>query len=131
MMKQYHEADSQTSFSRLRHELQALGGQVGAPLPILADGDFREDGLALDFDHWCLRILTKFPGQLTFRQKALLNALDAYLDAMSGEGNEDLWTEEAIRRSREWEDVRQLARQALEAFGWECEPVACDGALLA
>ena len=52
---------------------------------------------------------------------------------MSGQDGDDLWSEEAIRESDVWADIRGLARQALGSFGWESEPaswgapVALDG----
>ncbi len=114
--------DTDTAAATLGHELRALA--------MLADIQARAeqaDAIALDFDHWCLPILSQFKGDLTVRQRALLNALDAYFDELSSEGDECLWSEEAIRNSAEWSDIRSLARQALEAFGWRGQDLLLNG----
>ena len=115
-MKHFEDADPETTLARLRSELHAIG--------MLADSagtteDSKAGDLALDFDHWCLCVLADGASALTVRQRALLNALDAYFDAMSQDGQEDLWTDDAIRRSAEWADIRGLAMKALASFGWE------------
>lgn len=97
----------------LQRELRALA--------MLADIQLqpeRAGTVALEFDHHCLSILSACQGKLTVRQRALLNALDVYFDELSRQGDEALWSETAIRESLEWADIRGLARQALEAFGW-------------
>jgi len=107
--------------SALRQELLALA--------MLADIQARAeqaDAIALEFDHWCLSILSGFEGELTVRQRALINALDAYFDELSRQEGEALWTETAIRESPEWSDIRSLARQALESFGWRGEDLLVE-----
>lgn len=113
------EADASTT---LRHELRAL-----AMLADIQAQPEQADAIALEFDHWCLAILSTFRGELTVRQRALLNALDAYFDELTQQGDEDLWSEAAIRDSQEWSDIRGLARQALESFGWPGTDLLLDG----
>ena len=108
----------------LRRELLALA--------MLADIQGRPEhagDIALDFDQCCLSILSASRGDVTVRQRALLNALDAYFDELSRQGDEALWSEAAIRESLEWSDIRGLARQALESFGWRGQDLLleCDG----
>lgn len=113
-----HETDTTTT---LRQELLAL-----AMLADIQTQPEHADTIALDFDHWCLSILSTFPGRLTVRQRALLNALDAYFDELTRHDDEALWTETAIRESLEWSDIRGLARQALESFGWRGQDLLLD-----
>ena len=112
-------ADASTT---LRHELLALA--------MLADIQAQPEhagAIALEFDHWCLSILSTFQGALTVRQRALLNALDAYFDELSRQEDEAVWSEAAIRHGHEWADIRSLARQALESFGWRGQHTLCEG----
>jgi hypothetical protein len=56
------------------------------------------------------------PGVLTPEQATTLRALDQQLDAMSGVEHADLWAEGSIRTAPEWDEVRRLARLALESL---------------
>ena len=51
------------------------------------------------------------------RLKALLNCINALDDPASN----DFWTVEALSSDPRWEEVRNLAKQALTAFNWTIE----------
>ena len=68
--------------------------------------------------HW---VLQSPDAQLTDDQRCSLVELDSFLDRMSGKPNAHLWTDEALRSLPEWNQVRRMARQALELFGWPIE----------
>ena len=58
-------------------------------------------------------------GDLSRAQLDALEALGARLAIVSRDGAEfdaDLWTDEAVRTSVHWRDVRTLARAALDLF---------------
>ena len=126
-MRHYEATDHATTISRLKHELRALGMLADVPLGLVLKRGKTADDLAQEFDHWCLCVLSSEGGNLTVRQRALLNALDAYFDTMSIDGQEQLWTEDAIRNRPEWADIRGLACQALSSFGWELESLQGQG----
>jgi hypothetical protein len=77
------------------------------------------DELALDYDHWSTSIHSYW--SLSQDQTACLNSLDDYLDAMGGERNRAVWTDEALLSDPRWERVRHLARLALASFGLQIE----------
>lgn len=52
----------------------------------------------------------------------LVQMLDSQLEAMSGEANSELWTENAMHTSVEWERVRHLASELIAAMGWSASP---------
>ncbi len=80
------------------------------------------DELALNFGAWYQTDETwEFHRILMDGQLAALEPLDKQLDRMSGEENEELWSTDALDGS-EWMMVRQLAREALRAFGYEFHP---------
>jgi hypothetical protein len=74
------------------------------------------DELALDFDHWALCL----PGywQLSREQERLLASIDRLLTKMSDLHDLALWTDEALYNDPRWERGRELAQQAMIAFGW-------------
>ena len=48
--------------------------------------------------------------------------VDAKLEEMSNRYDMSLWTDDALRTRPEWVEVRRLAREALEAMGYDLEP---------
>src|SRR5215210_7731568 len=77
------------------------------------------DELALDFEQW----LQTAAGQHEFsaEQRTALTSLDDVLSAMSGADQAELWIDEALDSSGEWENVRERARGTLTVFGWPLE----------
>jgi hypothetical protein len=78
--------------------------------------------LALDFDHWASVIGTYHGHELSRERAESLRAISARLSMMSRDGAEfdpNLWTDEALRTSEHWEQIRQLASIALTEFASE------------
>jgi hypothetical protein len=117
------EADEREYLMReLKYSLQALALPAAVQLELYPDGAAKADELALDFDHFQLCVRDNYGGDLSERQRRLLDRLDQELEEMSGAQNASLWTEEALRKAPEWEHIRVLAKEALESFGWEVNP---------
>src|SRR5688572_17600723 len=74
--------------------------------------------VADDAGHWIRWVLQWAETTVTDEQRSSLAELDALTDRMSGEQNAYLWTEDALRSRPEWDEVRRMARKALELFGW-------------
>ncbi len=78
--------------------------------------------LALEFDE-CRRLAQPIlEGSLDQGPNELVQMLDSQLEAMSGEANSELWTENAMHTSVEWERVRHLASELIVAMGWSASP---------
>jgi hypothetical protein len=73
------------------------------------------DEIALDIEHWLE--VGRDSGLLDEPVLRLLVEIDGQFDAMSKVGNDDMWTEQAIRTSPEWAIQRERARTALAALG--------------
>ena len=58
--------------------------------------------------------------------KAAIQKLDETIDRMSGPANAELWTIVALEKSPEWVELRELAKQVLQAFGWPDNPPPVD-----
>jgi hypothetical protein len=102
---------------RLKYALQA----VAAPETQLArypDFIVNPDELALEFDE-ALRVALSTPDHgLSSEQLGYLIAIDTFLEKlrdpeMSGWD----WTDAAVRSGNDWAQVRELAADALRAFG--------------
>ena len=75
---------------------------------------YNVDELALEFSDFALLLPQVRRAEMMSAEAAsAIEAVDAQLDAMSGEEHAELWTVEAVRTSAEWTKVRELARTAL------------------
>jgi hypothetical protein len=120
-MSDFNPQDPETKarlFLRLKHSLQGLAVDAESQLTIHPPCTAQIDELALDYDHWFLTCLSNYESELSTAQLAALRVIDRTLDRMSGMGNSELWTPEALRTSTKWENVRRLAHAALKAFNW-------------
>ena len=104
---------------RFQHALQALALPAVVQVQLFPDFVCKADELALNFDHWSSCMLAWYRDTLTPAQRDPIDAIDHHLARMSGTHNAALWTDEALHEAPEWNEVRQLARHALAAFGWE------------
>jgi hypothetical protein len=112
-------------FLRTKEALQLLACSPAVQFRLLPDVCVGDE-LALDFHHWQGVMIDNFSSELTSEQIANLVAIDEILDRFSRGGSdysEEFWTDEAVRKSPDWESIRQMARQSLSRFGWpEEEP---------
>ncbi len=111
-------------FRELKWSLQALAIPASDQLSLFPQFAAMADELALDFDHWASVVNDNYEEELSSAQIGALAAISQTLERMSSHAVEfeaDLWTEEALRSSSHWEDIRRLAAVALEAFGWPLE----------
>lgn len=114
---------------QLKWALQALAIPAEAQLRLFPDWVVKADELALDFDHWALVIRSNYAEELTHQQSARLADVDRSLGEMPRGGagaGVDLWSDDALRSSPHWVQVRQCAGAALAAFGWPVEGPPAD-----
>ena len=104
-------------FHCLEERLQALAMPADVQLALFPEGIAKVEELALEFDYALGMKWSAKRRRITPEQETLLQHIDDTLDQMSGP--EPFWTEEALRNSPEWNAVRNVAKEALEAFGWE------------
>lgn len=112
----------QTQLQRLQHAVQALAMPSELQLALFPRHSCVADELALDFDNWYGAVRGNSIIELTLEQRVSLENLDALLMKMTSRKTPELWTDAALDRSEEWEDVRTLAKSVLLAFGWEEGP---------
>ena len=112
-------------FLRTKEALQLLACSPAVQFRLLPDVCVGDE-LAVDFHHWQDVMIDNFSSELTAEQIASLAAIEEIFSRFSRGGSEyreEFWMDEAVRKSPDWESIRQMARQALSRFGWpEEEP---------
>jgi hypothetical protein len=107
-------------FDRLKHSLQLLAASPEVQLRLLPPQVCKADELALDFDQWREVVLHNYGEDLSTDRRSALTALDEKLRWLSANGREH-WTDQALRHSQEWQNIRDFAARVLDAFGWPIE----------
>jgi hypothetical protein len=106
-------------FSALVASLKALASEPSDQLALFPESVGKAGDLAARFES-SMRALGDDSGrQLSRAQLDALEALGARLATVSRDGAEfdaDVWTDEAVRTSVDWRDVRALATAALDLF---------------
>lgn len=116
------QVDEQRAWLRrqLAASLQALAA-AGSGQPVLfPEWAPTASELAMHFEHWLSAIREHETIELSAGEATALAALERKLQTMSRDGAEfdaDLWTDAAVAESPHWEEVRRLARAALETAG--------------
>jgi hypothetical protein len=111
---------------RFEWSVRALAQPAEVQLKLYPSFVCHADELALEFDECRQLAQPMLAGRLDQRQGQLIETLDSYLQSISGQVNAELWTEEAMRTSAEWERVRGLANEILAAMGWSTSPPPLD-----
>ena len=104
---------------QLKWSLQALALPAELQLQQFPEFVVITDELMLEFDNW-LQVAAR-QQKFSPEQQAALQQLDRLFDEMCQSDAADLVPEIALQQDSRWQEVRQLAGRALEAFGWSCE----------
>ena len=113
--------DQATQLRHLKWSLQALAASASEQLALFPDSVTEADELALDFDNCAAVVRGRDESGLSEAQLAALSAIDQQLATMSRLATEldaDMWSETALKHDQNWAQIRQLAEEALKAFGW-------------
>src|SRR5262245_23627157 len=108
--------DHEIAFNQLKWALQALAQPPDVQPTLFPDFVVVADELALEFDNWYRATIWR--DGFTTAQKSALAAVDQFLAQMSDAKNSELWQIEALINRPEWQQVRQLAVEALQSLGW-------------
>jgi hypothetical protein len=109
--------EDQSAFLQLQWATQALAADPEAQLglfPAFVDKPFELDD---DFDNWFRATVWRSSLAISPAQEAALRKLSNALGALPGSE----FSENAVRVSAAWKQLRSLARDALECFGWSRE----------
>jgi hypothetical protein len=106
-------------FSTLVASLRALASEPSDQLALFPESVSKASDLAAQFEISVRAIGDDGAGTLSRAQLDAVEALGVRLATVSRDGAEfdaDLWTDEAVRTSVHWRDVRALAKAALDLF---------------
>jgi hypothetical protein len=115
------------SLGQLKWSLQALALPYDAQRRLFPSFACTADELALDFDHWWET--ARHQHAFTADQLSALVSVEAVLSAMTNEKNPGLWSDSALAHLPLWQEVRERARAALEAFQWNLDVPPTDRAV--
>lgn len=100
---------------RLVETLRILAAPAETQLREHRERVIGDDALAYDFADAYLLVQSCQQIQLPASQEDALEDVNAALEKMIGAEGARFWTEEAVRASQEWEQVRAAAKRALPA----------------
>jgi hypothetical protein len=106
---------------QLRHVLQALALPVIGQVRLVPDDCRRIGALIGAFNAAYPPVCAEIDAPITAAQGDALARLEAQLAQVCGEATSSLRSELALRQSREWRQVRLMARETLLGFGWTLE----------
>ena len=113
----FEKEEQQEPVRALRRVIQRLAA-AGSRQPVLfPDENVSAGELVRDFDQRASVVRELDDGQLSPAQIESLTLLEQKLSTMARDGAEfdaDIWTDEAVRTSEHWADVRMLAAAALD-----------------
>ena len=113
------DARRDSCFRQLTETLRALASEPSDQLALFPDSVTRAGDLVVRFDDSFRALAEDYASELSRSQADVLDRLKHQFATMSRDGAEfdaDLWTDEAIRTSVHWREVRALAGAALAAF---------------
>jgi hypothetical protein len=117
------------SVAGLVSSLKALASEPSDQLALFPESITKAGDLAARFEERLRALREDDGGELTRAQDDALETLRARLATISNDGVEfdpDLWTNEALRTSVHWGDVRALAQAALDVFASEPDVMTHD-----
>ena len=111
--------DSPDPLRELVHVIRQLAAAGSGQPALFADEPVTASELMRAFDQRALAVRDSYDDRLSPSQIESLTALERKLSTMSRDGVEfdaDMWTDEALRTSEHWAEVRGLAATAVDAF---------------
>ena len=99
---------------RLKHSLQLLACPAEIQLKKFPPFVHAPDEMALDFDNFRSAFVGNFRTEVTSEQLHYLELIDTSFGRM----DKNCFSADGINNSKEWRRIRELASQALGAFGW-------------
>ena len=113
------ETDSEDPLRELMHVIRRLAAAGSGQPALFPDENASAGELVRAFDQRALAVRDSYDDRLSPTQLASLTALEKKLSTMARDGAEfdaDIWTDEAVRTSDDWAEVRTLAAAALDEF---------------
>jgi hypothetical protein len=110
--------------NQFRWSLQALACESSVQMQLFPERACKPYELASDYSHWAGAVQSRFASLISKEQLEAVRQIDSRLRALSRGGTvfrEVLWQDDALSTQPEWNELRSMARSALEFFGWPIE----------
>lgn len=120
----FEKDDSPDPLHELRHVIRRLAAAGSGQPALFPDENATALELVRAFDHRALAVRDSYDDRLSTSQIESLTALEKKLSTMARDGAEfdaDIWTEDAVRTSEQWAEVRSLAAAVLDALSQSAE----------
>jgi hypothetical protein len=101
-------------FDRLKHSVTLLASPADIQLREVPIFGHKADELFFCFEHWRKRALCSFQSEMKVDQLFCLDSIQQVFAKMGRE----CWSDDGLRNSAEWRDVRRLSSKTLGVFGW-------------
>ncbi len=111
--------EAQDPLRELMHAIRRLAAAGSGQPTLFPDENVSAADLVRDFDQRALAVRDSYDDRLSPSQLETLTALEKKLSTMSRDGAEfdaDMWTDDALRTSEQWAEVRNLAAATLDEF---------------
>ena len=115
----FEKDDSPDPLHELMHVIRRLAAAGSGQAALFPDENVSAGELVRTFDQRALAVRDSYDDRLSSTQLESLTALERKLSTMARDGAEfdaDIWTDEAVRSSEHWAEVRTLAAAALDEF---------------
>jgi hypothetical protein len=99
---------------RLKHSLQLLACPAEIQLTKFPPFVHAPDEMASDFDNFQEAFVGNFRTDMTNEQLHCLELIDKSFEQM----DKNCFSPDGVNSSEEWRRIRELASEALKAFGW-------------
>ena len=110
------DSDSDLLPNQLIWAVQALACNAEEQLSLFPDFVVKADELATDFSDGLLLVRNS---EMSASKLSVLRAIDTKLGRISADGaefSESVWTDQGLRESEHWSEVRALAKEVLREF---------------
>jgi len=115
----FEKEDQQEPLRELTRVIRRLSTVGSGQATLFPDQNVSPRELVRDFDHRVVAVREAPDTHLSSSQIESLTLLEQKLSTMARDGVEfdaDIWTDEAVRTSEHWAEVRSLAATAVDAF---------------
>ncbi len=117
--------DKDSIINQLKWSIQALSLEPDRQLASFPEFVVVTDELLLEYDNWYNVAIGNYPNFFSNDQLNILKKINSYIEELPQE-DLNLSIADELRTYQFWNDLRVLASEALQKFGWTSEPPPYD-----
>ncbi|WP_341902875.1 hypothetical protein [Fluviicola taffensis] len=117
--------NKQSVVDQLKWSIQTLSSEADDQLASFPDFVVVTDELLLEFDNWYRVAIGNYPDIFSDEQLKILKDIDLFIDNLPQE-DLSISIADELKTHPFWKELRILAREALQKFGWDSDPPPHD-----